>query len=456
MNFFETLFMIVKTKGNEVAILDDSRSITYKQLYHLILVNKKRLLEANICEKAVVLKTSEQLKFGISFLSLLAAGYWVVPILPDTPEYIIKKLSNIYKINFQIQTDFFDYDSIIKEEEEISIDEEQCGIYHLTSGSTGEPKLCIRSLRRLKEEGIAYSNIIFQKNKKVLSMAPIQHSFALGIFMGALLSASSTYVINRFVPRRSIEIMATWKCNIIVAVPIMIKTITYTKIQKQYDFTELVIGIVGTGIVPSEVRTAFKEKFGIFISSNYGSTETGGLLMRLTETPADSIGQEMGRVQIKIIKQNGETAKVGEEGEAYVKCNYMMSGYLNGNGLEFDSDGYLPMGDILTKDKRGFYYIVGRSKNIINIGGKKVNPKQVEDILLKCTGIRECHVMKANKPNGDEIVKAIIVCELQKEEYVRNHLKRYLPDYMVPAIIEFTERIERNMLGKITIQKGDD
>ena len=190
----------------------------------------------------------------------------------------------------------------------------------------------------------------------------------------------------------------------------------------------------------------------MFVSANYGSTESGGLISRITENPAESIGKEMEGIELKLIRQDGSEAKIGEEGETYVKCKYMMSSYLNGRAEAFDRDGFFPMGDIMIKDADGFYYIRGRVKSLINVGGKKVNPKEVEDILLRYPGIRDCIVCKAIRTGDQEIVKAIIVGEGLSEINIRLYLRKELADYKIPSLIEFVDSIERNRLGKYVKQ----
>ena len=185
-----------------------------------------------------------------------------------------------------------------------------------------------------------------------------------------------------------------------------------------------------------------------FVSSNYGSTETGGVISRITEQPMNSIGKEMDGVEIKLINQNGNAIVDGEEGEVYVKCKYMMSGYLGEETDYFTKDGFFSMGDIMSRDDRGYYYIKGRVKNMINVGGKKVNPKEVEDVLLQYPGIKDCVVYKSMRDNKQEIVKAIIVGIAVDESKLRLYMKENLASYKIPSQIEYKDSIKRNILGK--------
>lgn len=453
MKLFALLSEYARIDRDNIAFIDDARSVTYGYLWQLIQSNRCYLIEKGFQNQTIVYKIGSQMKFAIDFLCFVAAGCWVIPISSDVSEDTYKNLMAAYGISLEIDSSFLPDNYSDQSYELFDQDESICGIYHLTSGSTGEPKLCVRNLTALKEEGISYQHLFSLQDAKITSLSPIYHSFALGAaFMAAMVSGSSVYLFDKFIPRKAVDIIGTWQANIIIAVPVMIKAIATVSLLKEYDFSKLSIVLVGTGNVPTETKLVFKKRFGVFISANYGSTETGGLISRITENPTASIGKEMEGIELKLIRQDGSETKIGEEGEAYVKCKYMMRSYLNGGTEVFDRDGFFPTGDIMIKDADGFYYIKGRVKNLINIGGKKVNPKEIEDVLLRYPGIRDCIVCKALRTSDQEIVKAIIVGEGLSEINIRLYLRKELADYKIPSLIEFVDNIERTMLGKYVKQ----
>ena len=445
MKLFEELNKNANTYSNVIALKDCSREVSYGQLWNIISVNRNNLIKSGISKRVVAYKIAGQFDFIIDFISLLAAECWVIPIPPDIMFNLTsignEELTVLNKNNFIKKT-------ICNKQKEFYVDENQCGIYHMTSGSSGEIKLCKRTAYALFLEGKSYGNLMSLCNSKILSMAPIYHSFALGAAcMASLLSASALHVIEKFSPRKSIDIINLWRVNVLVGVPIMIKALSCVNIDRYYDFSCLSNVLVGTGNVNEQIAKCFKNRFGIDISANYGSTETGGLISRMGKEPNESIGQAMHGVDIKLILPDGSEALEGEIGEAYVKCEYMMEKYVYGE-CTFDSEGYLPTGDLMKKDKNGNYYIVGRKKNIINIGGKKVNPCEVEKIMIMCPDVKDCVVMKGIRKNGDEFVKAIIVSEKKDVGYIRRFLLEKIAGYKIPSVIEFVDQIERNKTGK--------
>lgn len=453
MKLFNLISKYAQTTPDNVAFVDGTHNVTYERLWQLILANRSSLIKKGFENQIVAYKVKSQLEFAIDLLCLMAAGCWVIPISSDVSENTYKNLMATHGLSLEIDSSFLSNEFSSQSYEPFDQDENSCGIYHLTSGSTGEPKLCVRSLSTLKEEGISFTYLLSLKNSKIASLSPIYHSYALGAsYMAALVSGSSVYLFDKFIPRKAVDIIGSWQANIIIAVPVMIKAIATVPLLKVYDFSNLSVVLVGAGIVPAETKAVFKERFGVHISSNYGSTETGGVISRLTENPADSIGIAMAGIEIKLICQDGNEAEIGEEGEVHVRCRYIMSGYLGEKSSAFDNKGFFPMGDIMTKGENGFYYIKGRTKNLINIGGKKVNPKEVEDVLLRYQGIHDCMVCKAMRTVDQEIVKAVIVGENLDETDIRIYLRQELADYKIPSLIEFTDSIERNVLGKIVKQ----
>lgn len=439
---FSELYRYALDKTYEVAIETDNYLITYGQLYKLVYNNRKHLLSKGIYKKTVIYKVGKQVDFICNMLSLLAAQCWVIPVPPDVTPKFPEELKN----TITIDSDFFtkcDEDIV----ELLIVDNDMCGIYHMTSGSTGDVKYCKRSLKSLMLEGRAYHHLFSLNGNRILSMAPIYHSFALGsAAFSSLVSACRLRLVERFVPRKIVSVIANWNANIVIGVPVMIDAIARVGIDDNMCFSSLTTILSGTGNVTGEVRDLVKKRFGIGVAVNYGSTETGGLLTRLSEEPTASIGKEMMGVEIRILNQDGSEARVNEPGEAYVKSPYMMSEYVfNGNPFV---EGYFPMGDILKKDEQGYYYIVGRIKNIIDVGGKKVNPLVVQEKILEYPGVKDCVVIKGVRKNGNSFVHAIVEGERLSIEDIRRYLALNLDSYQIPSSIELVDKLMRNTIGK--------
>lgn len=442
---FNKLYEYSLNKTNTIAIETTNYAITYGQLYKLICRNRRHLMNKGVFKKTVVYKVKNQAAFICNMLSLLSAECWVVPVPPDVNPRFPSALQNAILID----SDFFIESNENDESDEglLEANDQLCGIYHMTSGSTGYVKFCKRSLRALMLEGFAYQKLFSLNESRILSMAPIYHSFALGAAaFSSLVSGSQLKLVEKFIPRKMVSIITTWNANIVIGVPLMIDAIARVSIDTTVSFPSLKAILSGTGNVTKEVQDLVKRRFGIHVSVNYGSTETGGILSRLSEEPHDSIGKEMSGVEIKIIHKEGRESKINEDGEAYVKSPYMMSEYAYEKNPFID--GYFPMGDILKKDESGYYYIIGRIKNFIDIGGRKVNPLIIQEKILEYPGTKDCVVSKGIRKNGSIFIQAIVEGESINVDDIRRYLSLTLDPYQIPSSIKVVNKLKRNTVGK--------
>lgn len=453
-----TLFDIIEHNATEkpenIALMDENETISYKQLYTYIKSNQ-RILNMNgyTSGQKVILQTKSQLDFALAFLSLLSVECWIIPVSNDiSPSELqgVIDFTGAVVLPCEIlkllkSTGSSDNDNYKKPSED------KTGIYHLTSGTTGMPKLCIRTLECLVAEGVSYYKTFgIKMDDKILSISPLYHSYAMGAaLMASMVSGGCLFTINSFVPRMVLRLIQKHKITILILVPAMASMICKTFITETFDLSSLRIALVGAGAITEEVYNNFREKYGVTLLSNYGSTETGGIVSRLEPLPYSSIGKPMYGVEIKLCNDKGEDVALGEEGELWVRCGGMLKGYFGKEPLLLDEQGFFPMGDIAVKDEQGYLYIKGRKKLIIKVGGKKVNPYEVEEVLLGFQGIKECVVVGLRKPNGEERVKAIIVGDNVKEEDLRKYCSERLSKHKIPSVIEFRESIPKNKLGKI-------
>lgn len=454
MTIFDFIEEHAQKRPDSAALKDGTRTVTYMELYWHI--NRcSFFLQENKCFSGVtvILKARRQLDWVMMFLCLLNQGCWVVPVPGGVQD---KELDNIIEVTKA---------SVVIDEHLncfITADEESnrkptkpqgdaCGILHMTSGTTSEPKFCIRTLNSLTAEGLSYkSTFRISEKDKILNIPPLYHSYALGAgCFTALVSGACLYVIDRFMPREALRIVEAEEVTMMIVVPVIARVICNTYSQQQTKLCSLRIVLVGAGAITKEIYDKFLERFGIALMSNYGSTETGGIVSRKEPHPAASVGKPMDGVEIKVKDENMCNVPVGENGELWVKCAGMLQGYMGIPGTVTDSEGYFPMGDIVMQDKDGYIYINGRIKSIINVGGKKVNPYEVEEVLLGILGVKECVVFGVKKASGEEAVKAVLVTEGIDEEGIRKYCFSRLSGHKIPSIIEVREMIPRNGLGKI-------
>ena len=144
----------------------------------------------------------------------------------------------------------------------------------------------------------------------------------------------------------------------------------------------------------------------------------------------------------------------GEEGEICIKGDHVTKGYLNTNpASSFYSEGYFRTGDSGTIDSDGYISIKARIKELINVGGKKVAPTEVDEQILKIAGVKDCACVGTRDPEGilGEVVKAFVVKGNNELtfDFITKQLSGKLEAYKIPVIYEWIDCIPKTSNGKI-------
>ena len=223
--------------------------------------------------------------------------------------------------------------------------------------------------------------------------------------------------------------------------------------------------------LPDEVAEKFEKKIGIPMGEGYGATETtGGTHLNLTALSKITgfmpkakrgIGIPIPDTQVKIVDpETGEEVPFGEAGEICVRGPQIMKGYWPTPGKGLTEDGWLAMGDIGKMDEDGYFYIVDRIKDMINVSGMKVYSRVVDDILYEHPAVSEVGVIGIPDPErpGSERVKAFITLKQEFEGKISTnelieYCKEKLPAYAVPKSVEFKKDLPLTLAMKIFKRK---
>jgi long-chain acyl-CoA synthetase len=200
----------------------------------------------------------------------------------------------------------------------------------------------------------------------------------------------------------------------------------------------------GTAL-PRSVFDAFTGKFDVPVRQHYGCTEAGSLTANMDDDPEasfETVGAPMGPVEIKIV-----------DGEVAVRSPAQTSGYSDMEELNREAfqDGFFLTGDLGQLDDEGRLTITGRKKLLIEVGGYKVDPIEVEDVVEAHPDVGEAVVVGVDTGQaGEQLVKAVVVPneEIEERELI-SFCQQRLANYKVPRVVEFREEIPRSPLGKI-------
>ena len=195
------------------------------------------------------------------------------------------------------------------------------------------------------------------------------------------------------------------------------------------------------------------------ICMHYGLTEASRSAFMEFHSEHDKLntaGKASPNVEVKIFDAEGHEQPVGAEGEVCVKGEHVTCSYWNETPERFAKDffnGYFRTGDAGCLDEEGYIHLKSRIKEMINVGGKKVSPMEVEDILNTIPGIEDSACVAMPDPEGvmGELVKAFIVCkdESLTDAAILEALKPKLEVYKLPAVIARIDAIPKTASGKV-------
>jgi long-chain acyl-CoA synthetase len=223
----------------------------------------------------------------------------------------------------------------------------------------------------------------------------------------------------------------------------------------------------GSAPLPQEVAMAIKQKTGMPISEGYGLTETSTLthinltaFSRITgfsSKEVEGIGVPCPETDCCLVDpQTGEDVPVGETGELLVRGPQVMQGYWPEAGSGLTKDGWLHTGDIAVMDEKGYFRIVDRIKDMVNVSGLKVYTTQVDEVLFRHPAVQVAAAFGIPDPDvpGSERVMAVIqLKEGQNQEItqgdIQDFCRLHLPPYAVPRLVEFREHIPLTVTEKV-------
>jgi long-chain acyl-CoA synthetase len=336
-----------------------------------------------------------------------------------------------------------------------------------TSGTTGHPKGAMLSHRNLISNAVDCSKAIRLNHRDtVICILPLFHSFAAMVCMILpLLIGGKTVIMKSVKPfKRIIRAIRKNRVTVFVAVPSIYNILKETRLPRLFNspliklFNPLKICISGAAALPVETFTKFEKKFRIPLLEGYGLTEASPVV---TLNPlegmrkAGSIGIALSKnIELKVIDDNGNPLGSEQIGELLVKGPNVMQGYYRRPEAseEVLENGWLHTGDMARIDCDGYVYIVGRKKEMINVRGFNVYPREIEETLYQNPGIKEAAVIGIADEHKGEVPKAFVVLKENlnlSEHEILQYLRERLAAYKIPKHIEFRSDLPKNTSGKI-------
>lgn len=332
-------------------------------------------------------------------------------------------------------------------------------VYLFSTGSTGKPKCVARTHRNMTALARNHTATMdWDRGDRILFTVPISHTYGLGNFVSAVSVGACCCLVSGFARREVLETLERERITVFPAVPFMIETLARSKISAGYDLSSLRHAISAGAPLGEDAFFSFHRAFGTYPRQLYGSSETGVMTVNLAEDIVEkrlSVGRPVKNVEIRVISESGRPLPAGSEGEIAVRSPSMTDGYVDfpEETARAFRDGFYRTGDIGTFDGDGYLFIRGRKKLFINVSGSKVDPCEVENLLVTHERITEAAVVGVSEGAGGERVKAFVVADGLCRRDVADFCGGKLSAYKIPSKIEFVDSLPRSPAGKILREK---
>lgn len=460
---------------DKIALISGDRRISYCMLWSRILSAAAVLHREGIKKGDTIIIGSRK---EVEFVFLYYASHLIgaVNVVVD-PATTVDKLRHIVsltspKIIFGLkQNDEYDIRFVQYADLELDVCRELLVEYPIspedtadimfTTGTTSLPKGVCLSHSNIAGSASNINFFIGNGNDEVEVLGlPLSHSFGLGRLRCTLLANSTLVLLGNFANLKAffnaLEQYQATGFGMVPAVWEYISKLSGDRISRYADGIRYIE--IGSAAMPGKEKERLMRLFPkARICMHYGSTEASRSMFMEFHSyrdNLDSIGRPVSdKVDVRIMDEQGKELPSGVFGEICVKGNMVMKGYLRAeDNLKAFHGEYFRTGDYGRKDDDGKFYLIGRGKEIINIGGKKVSPAVIED-AIKSLGVEDCACIPIADPKGilGEVAKAYIQrngCRLEFDD-IKRGLQGLLEPYEIPVEFEWIDRIPRTPTGKI-------
>ena len=328
-----------------------------------------------------------------------------------------------------------------------------------TAGTTGLSKGVIINHRMLFWNAVNTSlRLDINSSDHTQSYAPFFHTGGWNVlFTPFLFHGGSHTILQNFDAETILKLMEKERTTILFGVPTMLQMMSDLDFFHRADLSSVRYAIVGGAAMPIPLINTWHEK-GIPIRQGFGLTEVGPNCFSLHQDDAirkkGSIGFPNFYIEAKVVNDNGEECAENEVGELWLRSEVVTSGYWRKTKETAESitDGYFHTGDLVIKDKEGYFFVVDRKKNMYISGGENVYPAEIEKYLYTLQDVKEVAVIGVPDERWGEVGKAYIVLKdgsCLNSEDVNKYCIGNLAKYKIPKYVSFIDIIPKTDAGKI-------
>jgi len=289
-----------------------------------------------------------------------------------------------------------------------------------TSGTTGKPKGAMIAHYAAVRAGWEYSLGVQATAEDVfVGFLPMSHSYGCGsILVQPLLLQATVVLMDKFEVEKAFQLIEQEKITLQLGAPTHYILELNHRSRPHYDLSSLRAGLIAGMIAPEGLIARVEKEMSVYLTSFWGASEVGPGLGTMCPYPSPleirekHIGRPVAGTRMRVVDPITHTElKDGEIGELSLTGWHVMKGYWR-NPEETDKqlvDGWLYMGDLVSREKNGYFRIYGRTKDLINRGGYKIYPYELESLLIDHPKVDQvCIVATPNPVLGESICACVI------------------------------------------------
>jgi fatty-acyl-CoA synthase len=341
----------------------------------------------------------------------------------------------------------------------VSVDGEEPVLILWTSGTTGVPKGALLSHRMITWNAINTQISWHLRETDITpTFAPFFHTGGLNVLTTPLYHLGGTVVLlRRTAPEAILRAIEEQHCTVVFAVPTVFEHMLAHPAFAATDWTSVRFCVSGGSPCPLPLMQAYAAH-GLEFRQGYGLTEVGVNCFSLAPEDAlrkaGSVGYPVFHSRARIVDDEERDVSPGEVGELLLAGPHLCSGYWRQPAVtaEVFRAGWWHTGDLARCDAEGYYFIVGRKKDLFISGGENVSPAEIEEVILTHPGVLEVAVIARPDPHWGEVGLAIVVPRVPASlnaEDILAYCEGKLARYKLPRTVRFVTELPRNAMGKV-------
>jgi len=420
----------------QIVIIHQNKAYTYKQLNNKINEYYEKLRRSIDTSLVVALLGDYSFENITLFFALVKNKNIIVPITSKKEDIINSNIKESFsRFSIEVKNASLDIKAINNNQTHEMLnklkEEKQAGLILFSSGSTGKPKAMIHNLDSL----LSSYEKKREKSMNMLVFLMFDHIGGLNTLFNVLYMGSTLIIPKNRDAKTICKIIQDYKIRVLPSSPTFLNLILISGEYLNYDLKSLRMITYGTETMPESLLIKLKSTFlKVKFLQTFGTSETG--ITNTSSKSSDSLYMKLDSLEqeYKIVNK-----------ELYLRSNTQVLGYLNASMEAFTKDGWFKTGDLVEVIEEDYLKIIGRSKEIINVGGEKVLPAEIESIVLGMENIEDCMAYALdNSITGQSVaIEVVINNELSAREVkkeIRMYCKNKLENYKIPTKVILVEK----------------